>query len=167
MPKIVRFDKDEALTDWKTGKYTVRDLASKYKVSPGTIHKLVVGVDKSLAPLINKAVEIKQELTNFNEREINRFEQEVRERTKHIQFFTSANALIAKTVINKVQADGDEASYQDLNAAANAITKAQENVLGKQPDSVVNVGVTQRTVIQSADRVREIRQKLIRDICGE
>lgn len=48
MPKIVRFDKDEALIDWKTGKYTVRDLASKYKVSPGTIHKLVKGIWKSV-----------------------------------------------------------------------------------------------------------------------
>lgn len=167
MAKPLKCNPDAVIADWKTGKYSERDLAARHKVSPSTIHKLVAGVEKTLEALASETVELKQRVADLNEREKSNYEQLVEEKLLAKKFFDGAHMLTAKIAVMKLNIDKTDISYQDLNSAANAITKAQDGVLGKQPDSVVNVGVTQQTVIQSADRVREIRQRLIRDIRGE
>ena len=62
----------------------------------------------------------------------------VSERLKAVMYFKGLNTLVAEITERKLNSDGEAASYQDLNAAATAITKAQENILGKQPDTVIN-----------------------------
>lgn len=87
----------------------------------------------------------------------------VSERLKLEKFFRSASVLVAKTVTSKLQKEADSATFQDLNAASNALTKAQENVLGKQPDTVINNANTLQTAIsidRSPERVKEIREML-------
>jgi hypothetical protein len=74
MSMVAKYNREEVLADWKTGKYSTRTLAAKHRVSPGTVHNIVSGTEKTLEPLINAQVAIKQELANLNEQELNRFE---------------------------------------------------------------------------------------------
>jgi predicted DNA-binding protein YlxM (UPF0122 family) len=91
--------------------------------------------------------DIEQKKATLNATELKVHNAIVDERTKHIQFFTSANMLIATTVVKKLRADGVNASYTDTNAAANALMKAQEGVLGKAPSTVINnTNATQNNV---------------------
>jgi hypothetical protein len=46
--------------------------------------------------------------------------------------------MIADLLQKKLRTDGESIEYRDLLAAANTITRAQENLLGKQPDTVIN-----------------------------
>lgn len=87
----------------------------------------------------------------------------VSERLKLETFFRNASVLVAKTVTSKLQKESADASFQDLNAASSALTKAQENVLGKQPETVINNANTMQTAIaidRSPERVKEIREML-------
>jgi hypothetical protein len=83
------------------------------------------------------------------------------ERTKLEAFFRNSNVLIAKTVSTKVQRDGVNAGYAELNAAATAIAKTQESVLGKSPDTIINNTVqTSVQIDRSPERVRSMRDVL-------
>lgn len=139
MARPLKCNPDAVLADWKTGKYSERDLATKHKVSPSTVHKLVAGVEKTLEALASETVQIKQQVANLNERERSNYEQLVQEKLAAKKFFDGAHMLTAKIAVMKLQADKANASYQDLNAAANAITKAQEGVMGKSPEVAVQV----------------------------
>ncbi len=141
MAKPLRCDPESVLADWKSGKFTERTLARKHGVSPSTIHKLVAGVDKTLDALASRRVLIDQQVADLNEREKSIYEQLVEEKRQRARFYEQAHLLVSKTVVQKVQREGLGASFQDLNAAANALSKSQEALLGKHPDNVVNVGV--------------------------
>ena len=92
----------------------------------------------------------------------------VSERLKATMYFRGLNTLIAETVEKKLTTDGEAASYQDLNAAANAITKAQENILGKQPDTIINntnaMQANAGVVDVTPDQIRHLN-KLFDDAC--
>jgi len=90
----------------------------------------------------------------------------VSERMQHIKLFQNGNLLIANTMLGKVKTDGENASYQDLNAAASAVTKAQENILGKQPGTVINNVNSQQTSMFAMDpeRIREMRARLYESV---
>lgn len=156
MPRRQKYDRNDIISDWKTGKYTERALAAKHKVSPATIHNIVTGIEKTLEPLISKQIEINQTVANLSEQEISKFKQEVDERTKQLMFFQGAHMLTARIAVMKLEADNTDASYQDLNAAANAITKAQEGVLGKTPDVAVQVNNNNVASSISIDQFREV-----------
>ena len=71
--------------------------------------------------------------------------------------------LVAKTVVSKVQQDGINASYQDLNSAAHALGRTQESVLGKSPETVINntnAVQTNVSVTQTPEQVRAIKKML-------
>jgi hypothetical protein len=167
MARPLKCNPDAVLADWKTGKFSERDLAAKHKVSPSTVHKLVAGVEKSIEALASKTVEIKQQVANLNEREKSNYEQLVEEKLLAKKFFDNAHMLTAKIAVMKLQSDKANASYQDLNAAANAITKAQEGVLGKAPTVAVQVnnngGPAADTTVSAAPN-RAARMQAVREL---
>lgn len=168
MARPLKCDKDALIADWKTGKYSTRELAAKHGVSHVTVHNLTKSVDKELEPLINSQVEINQKLAELSEHEINTFKQEVDERTKHLQFFKGAHMLAATTAVKKLRQDGTNASYQEINSAVNALAKAQESVLGKEPTTIINnLNENNNTVqaavannVQSPEDVKRINELL-------
>lgn len=147
MARPLKCNPEAVIADWKTGKYSERDLASKYKVSPSTVHKLVAGVEKTIEALASESVQLKQRVADLNEREKSNYEQLVEEKLAATKFFSGAHMLTAKIAVMKLQADKTNASYQDLNAAANAITKAQDGVLGKTPDVAIQVNNNGQQVV--------------------
>ena len=148
--------------------------------------KKVIGIDKAAVsrrakddgwikgknqPLIDKEVQARQALKEVEAEKSTKKSTElavvdaaVEKRLRQLQFFETAHTLVANTTVQKIRADGTAMSYQDLNAAANVITKAQEGVLGKTPDTVINNSNTQQTAIlpsvQSAEEVRSVKDML-------
>lgn len=87
----------------------------------------------------------------------------VAEKLKNKIFFDNAHIQIAEVTVAKVKAEGEAASFQDLNAAANTITKAREGVLGKAPDTLINNMNAQQNVLpltQTPEQVRLVREML-------
>lgn len=126
------------------------------------------------ATLLQKEIETKQKVAEIAEKKatLNATELQVHntlvaEKLKAVEVFHNLNMKVASTLAKKLESDGELASYQDLNAAATAITKAQENILGKQPDTVINnTNAMQANSVVNlpADEIRRINQAL-EDAC--
>lgn len=140
MPRVI-YSKEEVIADWKTGKYTERDIASKHKISPATAHNIVKGIEKTISKLVSKQIEINQELAEHTEQEVSKFKQEVEEQTRYIKFF---NQAAIQNVQGAMKAGCD--SQADFRARADTITKGREVVLGKTPDTVINNTNAQQTL---------------------
>ena len=63
--------------------------------------------------------------------------------------------------MDKINSQGEAASFQDLSAAANTITKAREGVLGKAPDTVINnTNAMQANITHTPAQLKEINEAL-------
>lgn len=137
MARRAKYDKEQVVADWKTGNYSLRSLANKHRISATTAYNLTQGMDKSLEPLINAEVAIKQELANLNEQELNTFEKEVNKRTEHLVFF--ANAAVTN-VQQAMKADCE--TQQDYKLRSETILKGREATVGKDPQVAVQNNLT-------------------------
>jgi hypothetical protein len=141
MARTAKYNRNEIIADWETGKYTERSLAHKHKISSGTIHNIVTGVTKSLEPLISKQVEINQEIAKLNEQELSNFKQEVDEKTKAILFYNTKQrrfAQIASEIVEQKYSEG-ELQLMDLACASRTTKDCREGEVGKAPDVAVQI----------------------------
>lgn len=160
MAKRARYDREQVIADWKTGKYSIRKLADKHKVSHGTVHTIVSGVEQGLAPLIDAQVAIKQELVNLSGHELDTFNQEVDARTRHLVFF--ANAAV-KNVDEAMKAPCSAQS--DFRQRAETILKGKEVVVGKTPETAIQINNTNNPGTTNQATREEIKQTLLE--CGD
>jgi hypothetical protein len=151
------------LVAWRVGQLSQQQIAEKHKVSKGLVNKLCKGVEQDGAAIVTAGVQYQQALSGHDDRMVTAMTTAVDEITKRQQFFRGASMLVAKTVAIKVQQDGMNASYQDLNAAAHALGRMQEAVLGKSPDTtIVNTNAVQTTLtmVYTPEEVRAIHEML-------
>ena len=133
MARLTDDQREKILADFHAGK-SQRELAKRYEVSPATINSLCKGIEPKNIDKVNALTRIKTELAEQTEHEVNAVQKEVDERMKHILFFNSA-------AIRNVQEAMNEpcASQQDFRARAETIVKGRETVLGKSPETAVQI----------------------------
>lgn len=124
----------DIVADWRTGDFNQREIAEKRRVSLGTVNKLCKGVTQDNADIVNAGVQYKTGLAGQDERNVNAIMAVVDERTKHIQFFTSA------AITNVKGAMGEPCEGQaDYRMRADTILKARDTVLGRAPDVALQI----------------------------
>jgi hypothetical protein len=152
------------LIDWRVGQLSQQQIAEKHKVSKGLANKLCKGVEQDGAAIVTAGVQYQQALSGHDDRMVTAMTTAVDEITRKLKFFHGASMLVAKTVASKVQQDGMNASYQDLNAAAHALGRAQVSVLGKSPDTVIvnTTNAVQNTLplVYTVEELRAINEML-------
>lgn len=120
--------------EWRTGVYSIRDLAKKYDVSVGFIAKHTSGIEKDGLAVVNAGVQYKQGLAENDEHFVNAVNDVVNKRTEHILFFNHAAIKnVSEAMATKCE------NQQDYRARAETISKGRETVLGKSPDTAVQV----------------------------
>jgi hypothetical protein len=123
-------------------------------------------------PIVDKEVEARQALreveaqkSTANPIERAAVDFAVEKRLMRLEFFDGAHILVAQVTMKKVNTLRERASFQDLNAAANTITKAREGVMGKTADVVINnTNAVQVVVAHSPAELRRLNQEL-EDAC--
>lgn len=133
---------ESILADWDTGEYSreyggsksQRDLAYKHNVSVGKISKLVKGRVPAMYKVVNDLVTSKQILAEQNEQTVSSVNSVVDERTKHIAFFNSAAIKNVEEAMDKGCSDQVDYKYR-----AETIQKGREVVLGKTPDTAIQI----------------------------
>lgn len=149
------------LLDWRLGQLSQQRIAEKHKVSKGAVNKICKGVEQDVASIVTAGIQYQQALSAHDDRIVTAVTTAVDEIAKRLDYFRGASMLVAKTVVLKVQADGTSASFQDLNAAATALGRAQDAVLGKSPRTVINnSNQTLPRVEYSPQQLREINDML-------
>lgn len=103
-------------------------------------------IHREKATLLQKEIETKQEVKKISEEKatLNATELEIHntlvdERTKHIQFFNQAALKNVSVAVKKIGADTSQAEHRLL---AETIVKGREVVLGKAPDTAIQVNNT-------------------------
>jgi len=137
---VARLNDDQRariLADFHAGK-SQQALAKKYEVSTATINKLCKGVVPKHADKVNALVSIRTALSEESEHEVNAVHKEVDERTRHVLFF---NSMALRNVKEAMEMDCE--SQFDFRARADTILKGREAVLGKAPDTAIQINNNQ------------------------
>ena len=137
------------MADFHIGK-SQNELAKKYEVSPATINKLCKGVTPKNIEQVNALTRSHIELATQSECEVNAIHKEVDERTKHIQFFTSAAVRNVQAAM-QTPCEGQA----DLRMRADTILKGKETALGKEPGTAIQINNSNAPSI-SPDRYAQI-----------
>lgn len=141
MARLNDVQREKILADFHIGK-SQNELAKKYEVSPATINKLCKGVIPKHLENVNALTRINTELAGESEYQVNAIHKEVDERTRHIQFFThSAIQNVQEAMTGKCE------NQNDYRARADTILKGRETVIGKTPDTAIQINNTQQTAI--------------------
>jgi hypothetical protein len=126
---------------WRTGAYSIRDLAKKHDVSVGFIAKHTAGIEKDGLAVVNAGVQYKQGLAENDEHFVNAVEDVVEDRTKRIIFFSKmAVKNVAEAMATKCE------SQRDYRSRADTILKGKETILGKSPESALPVNVASKSI---------------------
>ncbi len=128
---------------WRTGAYSIRDLAKKHEVSVGFIAKHTAGIEKDGLSTVNAGVQYKQGLAENDEHFVNAVQDVVNDRTKHIIFFNKAAVQnVSEAMATKCE------SQHDYKSRADTILKGKETVLGKSPETAVQVNVAPKSLVE-------------------
>jgi hypothetical protein len=137
---------------WRTGAYSIRDLARKHEVSVGFIAKHTAGIEKDGLAVVNAGVQYKQGLAENDEHFMNAVQDVVNDRTKHIIFFNK----VAVQNVSEAMATKCE-NQHDYKSRADTILKGKETVLGKSPETAVQVNVSSKSIEEmTRDELMEI-----------
>lgn len=145
MARLTEEQKEEIVNRWRCGE-SQNSLAKRFsrECSIATINRLCKGVAQDNAEIVNAQVEINQQLSQKCNSERNTITEIVDERTRHLLFFQDSamkNQKIANDKIEeKAQKVGEDGlTLNDLNAHSQITSRNKETVLGKSPDTQVNV----------------------------
>ena len=134
-PKDVQ---EQILADWRTGEYSIRAIAYRHDVSSALVGKLVKGVPKDLVDVIDAGVKYRTTLLQENRHVEDAVSKIVDEKTRHIAFFANATIKNISLMMEKVR---DHTSIDEHKTAQEAILKGRETVLGKSPETAVQVNM--------------------------
>lgn len=141
--------------EFRTGAYSLRELAHKHKVSLGFVAKHTSGLEHDAKGAVNAGVIYKQALASDNEHLVNAVNTVVDERTRQLTFFTNSALKNQKLANDKLQRD---VSMQELNAHSAITQRNKETVLGKDITTAVQVNNTIANDKMTIDEVeRELR----------
>lgn len=154
MARLTDEQREHIVEDFHAGK-SQNELAKIYKVSPATINKLCKGLTPKHVDKVNDLTRIKIELAEESEYQVNAIHREVEERTKHIQFFTSA------AIRNVQEAMSAPCEGQtDYQRRADTILKAKDTVIGKQPDTALQIINSMPALTGPVATLEEIKEVL-------
>jgi len=133
----------QIIADWRTGEYSQQDLADKHKVSKGKVNQLCKGMPQDMTAIVTAGVQYRQGLAEQDDRIVTAVTEVVDERTKHLQFFTNASLKNVSVMMKKI---GAESSISEHRQAQTALKDAKETVLGKTPDTAIQINNEPRRI---------------------
>ena len=107
---MAKYDKDALLADYHTGDYSQRQLAKKHSISNGTVAGITRGLSKKSERLIQKKVEVEQELKLLNDLELSAIEHSVKFKLgllNDIELFSNAAIKKASQLVNASDSGND------------------------------------------------------------
>jgi transposase-like protein len=144
-----KYSGTKVISDWKTGQYSIRKLALKHGISPTKAHDIVKGINRENEQLIERSVELEQELMLLPEQERASVRNEVDIRLKHLAFIDNATAINISRMLKKYDKKSPEyqaeMSMMDHKLAQSTIKDGRESLLGKEASSQTNIQMNSTT----------------------
>lgn len=125
--------------DFRTGAYTIKVLAQKHRVSVGFVSKHTKDLEKDAESIVNAGVVFKQGLATNNEFLVNAVHEAVDEKIRLTRFFSNATVKNLSTMMDKIN---ETTAIAEHRLAQQAIKDGKETVLGKTPDTAIQINNT-------------------------
>ena len=125
---------EAVVTDWRVGQMSQRQLAENHSISLGMVSKLCKGVRQDAVSIVNAGIEYRQALAAHDERIVNAVEKVVDDRIKRQEWL---NVQALKNV--KQAMDAPCEGQTDYQRRADTISKAKDVVIGKSPDTAIQI----------------------------
>ena len=132
-PSIV----DAVLIDWRMGQMSQRQIADKHNVSNGKVAQLTKGVSQDAAAIVSAGIEYRQALQGQDERMVSAVEREVDTITKWVDWLHRGLISNAQQAMKASCDDQD-----DYFKRGNTLAKAKESIVGKNPDTAIQINNT-------------------------
>ena len=145
MARKKSYDKEQALADWKTGGYTIRELARRHGVSHTAIGKLVKGVGKDLIDKVDRVVTLKKELKEMDDKE--------REAVGVVVDFIEQKRFAAKKIDKKLDGIVDIATQKALELLESPDLKMDDIEKFSKAQNNFRVGIGTQDKFSSASPV--------------
>lgn len=135
MARLTDTDKARLVADISTNQFSVRELGKKYGVSNATVQKYKDDADLQSEQVVNAGIAYKTGLAVIGDSvKVNAIVNAVDERTQHLMFFTHAAVKNVQEAMSSLCE-----SQSDYQRRADTISKGKDTVLGKQPDTAVQI----------------------------
>lgn len=137
------------VTDWRVGQMSQRQIADKHSVSNGLVAKITKGVEQDAASIVSAGIQYQQALHSHDERIVSAVESAVDERVKRMEWL---NIQALKNVRQAMESPCE--GQNDYRSRADTISKAKEVVVGKTPDTAIqinNIRQIERVIVRPSD----------------
>lgn len=125
---------EKILADHRTGAFSRQSLADKYKVSKGAVVKICKDVEQDMTAIVTAGVAYQQGLAGHDDRIVTAVEAAVTNKLDYMRLFSELaydNASRASQLPCETQ--------QDHERLSNTILRSKEVVLGKSPDTAIQI----------------------------
>jgi 2,3-bisphosphoglycerate-independent phosphoglycerate mutase len=146
--------KESVIVDWRMGKMSQKDIADKHKISKGAVNAICKGIEQDGQAFVTAGVEYKQILAAQDDRMMTAVTDEVEQRTKYIAYFNRRALENVEAAFN-LPVD----NQNDVKARAETITKARIDVLGKPPETAIQINNNTTYREMSNEELYEIARK--------
>ena len=148
------FDRESILSDWKTGGYTIRDLAHKHGVSRGTIGPIVKGVDKNLLDKVDAKVAVDQAIRKLSDKDgqavkevSDRITSKLMKAEKIDDYLDNAIGIASKKAVGIL--NEDDATMQDVALFGKFQLDAKKGLGTMQENSKTNININNTNAQQN------------------
>lgn len=149
----------KVIASWRTGEYSYSELAAKFKISKAKVGQLCKGIEQDLIPIVDAGTQYRSGLANQDRRIVDAVNEVVDEKTKHIQFFNDVTVQNISSMMSKVD---ESASIMEHRIAQAAIKDGKEVVLGKAPETAIQVNNNGSQSNPIAELIAETTGKVLR-----
>ena len=125
---------DDILIDWRLGQLSQRQIADKRGVSNGVVAKITKGVARDVSGIVSAGIQYQQALHTQDERIVSAVEQVVSEASKRMEWLNKAALKNVQEAMN-----AECVNQNDYRARADTISKAKEVVIGKSPETAIQI----------------------------
>ena len=151
--------KQKVIAEHRTGKYSIRELAARNGISRSKAGELVMGIEKDSESIVDAGVQYKQGLAQHGGQMADAIADAVDERMRHIRLF---NSLAANNAIKASRLPCE--THQDHERLSNTILRSKEVVLGKSPETAVQINNNNPEQAQTVAQFEESARRLLTEI---
>ena len=147
--KRVNFDevRPVILADWRTGAYTVRDLAYKHGVSRSFVNKITLGIACDTKTTVDNIIALEQDLARLDSRAVH----SVHEVALDLIHFERANSQrMEAATLKAMDMLPNSERVSDVKSVMDVLKIHREAILGKSPETAIQINNSPEPEYQSA-----------------
>lgn len=130
------------MTDWRLGRLSQQDIATKHEISKGAVNKICKGISRDLTAIVTDGVQYRQGLQGHDDRIVTAVEKEVDQISGWLSWLHVALMRNAQNATKMQCHDQD-----DHLKLTRVLGETKTNIVGKNPETAIQVNNSVRGIV--------------------